>query len=142
MTFLISLEQVPAATTVALGLGIDEGDALMRLTRWRLADEEPTVYAMSHLPVRVVPTLDPASVRSPTFALHTYLREHHTCAPTHCRAQIFPDVATEPVATPLGLAVGTPTLRLHAQTVHHVVGPVEFAIDWIRADRFSVELSS
>ena len=73
MTFLISLEQVPAATTVALGLGIDEGDALMRLMRLRLADEEPTVYSMSHLPVRVVPTLDPASVRSPTFALRACL---------------------------------------------------------------------
>ena len=48
MTFLISLEQVPADPTVAIGLGIDEGDALMRLTRLRLADEEPTVCAMSH----------------------------------------------------------------------------------------------
>lgn len=140
---LVELRQISAPREVAAKLRIAPGDPVWVVRRIREGDSEPIALQSSHLPVRMVPVLEPKDFDAHA-SLYHLLKERYQLVPARA-AEEYRAVAIErrETATLLGVQIGSPAL--YAERVAYLPdgSPMEFVVSVLRADRYAlhVELS-
>jgi GntR family transcriptional regulator len=138
---VLELAQRPAPPEVARELDLSEGGDVYRVRRVRLADGEPITLEDSWIPAAPFPGLLELDLRG---SLYRLMSDAYGIAPTHARQRFEPVLAEPEQAAPLGVAAGSPLMRVRriARCAEGV--SVEFAHDHHRGDRaqFVVEVST
>lgn len=138
---LLEIAEQPADGELAALLGVDDGAAVLRLRRLRLADEEPMAIETSHLPLTRFPGLTsrlaPGGVAAQEIgSLYTVLREQYGVEFGSAEETIETALASPEEADLLGAEVGLPMLLLSRHSLDAAGNPVEWARSIYRGDRY------
>lgn len=128
---ILVFEPVPASTTIAEALDVDEGDDVLRIKRARLAEGQPVGIHDTY--VRDVPLqrqeLEAAG------SLYTVFAQHNVTLAEG--KEVFKAItADEELSQHLGVSVGAPLLQVTRTTVDIEGRPVEYVIATYRAELY------
>ena len=135
-----AIELRAASVSVAEGLGLAPGTAVVALSRVRLADEQPIVSETSYLPAARFTGLE--AVDFSEVGLYETLTSAYGVRPVRARETFVPVLLGPADADVLGGEAGDPVLSVE-RTTYDVDGVIiEFCQSILRADRYrySVEL--
>ena len=104
-----------------------------RVTRLRLADEEPMMFETTHLPAALCPGLTRAKLES--MPLYDLLRHTYGLRFGHARETFEPVLLEEEAAAELAAAVGSPGLLLERRLFDEGGRLIEFTRSLVRGDR-------
>jgi GntR family transcriptional regulator len=139
---LLSLETVPASSGVTRSLSLTHGEAVIRITRLRLADQEPLVLETIYLPQKCCPGLAEAHLAAAP--LYAILSSRYGLPPLRARQFFEPVVTDEYEAQVLQVARGAPALLI--QNITYTTGdrPIVLSKAIMRGDRvrYYVELTA
>jgi GntR family transcriptional regulator len=127
-----------AAGNIAEKLHLAEGAPVFRLTRLRLADDEPMGVQTAFLPVDLAPGL--AEENFETASLYEILRRKYGLAPARARETHYAVAADEHTAALLGIPTGSAALAAERITVLATGRPLELAESMMRGDRYRIVL--
>jgi GntR family transcriptional regulator len=137
-----TLRVVAADPDVAARLELPAGTAVVELERLRFVDDEPWVYALSHVPAVLAPDLVDQDLREQS--LYALLERRYGLRLTRSRRAVEAHSPSASMARDLGLPRHGPVLKLTAVSYGADNRPVETFIAYHRGDRsrFEVELES
>ncbi len=132
-TQLLSAERIRADDALGERLGVDDGAAVFRIERLRLADERPMAVETSHLPADRFPQLTRHLRREPS--LYAVLKTEYGVVPVSAEESISTAPASPREAALLDTDTGAPMLVLGRHTFDQSGVPVEWVTSWYRGDR-------
>lgn len=133
---VLAFEQIPATARLARELQVDEGQAVIRLRRLLLADEEPMSVDENFLPAWRVPgILD----QGPPTSLYNVLSERYGLVIEWGEDIIEANAATPSIARLLKVDVGAPVLRTERHAFVHRA-TVDYSVSFYRADRYKLRV--
>jgi GntR family transcriptional regulator len=122
---VLGLKETPATAEVAHRLGLHEGDAVIELSRLRLADGEPILFETTYLSAARFPGL----ADSPDFAsgsLYEYLATAYGVTVAVMNQTLEPFLITEREAEILGIQAGTPSIFSEVLALDAEERPIEY----------------
>ena len=132
----LAFEQIPATARLARELQVEEGQAVIRLRRLLLADEEPMSVDENFLPAWRVPgILD----QGPPTSLYNVLSERYGLVIEWGEDTIEANAATASIARLLKIDIGTPVLRMERHAFVHR-STVDYSVSFYRADRYKLRV--
>jgi GntR family transcriptional regulator len=136
----LSVEVMPAGDAIAAILAIRPGDAIIRITRLRLANGIPVAVEASHLVKADFPNLERNDFD--TQSLYQYLQAEYQIRPTRADQLIEAHEADQMTADLLGITIHRPILSMERITYTAENRPFEYVRSVYRADyyRLRVEL--
>jgi len=125
---------------VAGRLEIPAGTAVVASERLRFVDDEPWVYAWSHVPAALAPDLVDQDLRAQS--LYGLLERRYGLRLTRSQRTVEAHAASTPLARDLGIPRHAPVLKLTNVSFGADNRPVETFVAYHRGDRsrFEVEL--
>jgi GntR family transcriptional regulator len=117
---------------VAEALGLTGRAQAFEVMRVRSANGVPVAVERSWLPARLVPGLLEHNLSG---SLYAVLRKHYSREPVAAEERLTPMLAAEPEAGLLGVAPGTPLMRVERVASDAAGTVVEYALDVFRPDR-------
>lgn len=125
---------------VAARLEVPDGTAVVVLERLRFVDDEPWVYAISHVPAALAPDLVDQDLREQS--LYALLERRYGLRLVRSRRAVEAHSAGSSLARDLGVARHAPVLKLTNVSYGTDNRPVETFVAYHRGDRsrFEVEL--
>lgn len=139
-TKVLDFEEVESDSKLAMKLGIEEGDKIYKITRLRLADEEPMLYETSYLPVTRFPNLKSSHLEE--HPMYSLFRDLYQVVITKANER-FRAVPTSPTeARLLNIKEGEPSLLIERLT-YEQENVIEYTVTIARGDKFtySVDLT-
>ncbi len=133
------LEVVPADLDVARRLGLPEREPVVRVVRLRFVDEEPWVYTVSHVPLRIAPDLTEQDLTEQS--LYLLLRDRYGHHVMRSHRVVEARAADEQLARDLQVPAGDPVLSLVTVSYDQADQPVETFVAFHRGDRSSFEVT-
>jgi GntR family transcriptional regulator len=135
-----TLKVTAADPDVAGRLEIPVGTAVVLTERLRFVDDEPWVYAISHVPAALAPDLVDQDLRDQS--LYGLLERRYGLKLTRSRRAVEAYAATAALARDLGIPRNAPVLKLTNVSYGADNRPVETFVAYHRGDRsrFEVEL--
>jgi GntR family transcriptional regulator len=129
-----------ASGDVAARLEVPEGTAVVEIERLRFVDQEPWVYAISHVPAALAPDLVDQDLREQS--LYALLERRYGLRLVRSRRAVEARSASPALARDLGIARHAPVLKLTNVSVGADNRPVETFVAYHRGDRsrFEVEV--
>jgi GntR family transcriptional regulator len=135
---LLSADETSAGPELAEQLGIGPADPVIRLTRVRLADDEPICLETAHLPSARVPGLIDHDLAG---SLYELLRETYQLTVVRAEQVVRAVVLEVGEASLLGTPPGAPALRMQRIGLDERDRPVECTTSIYRADRYDLRLA-
>ncbi len=129
----VALTRAEAPVAAALRLGT--GEAVVAVTRVRLADGDPIALERSWFPAARFPGLAEQALGG---SLYELLRDRYGDAPERAVERIEPVAAEDETASLLDVEPGTPLLSVERVAYNRAGDPVEHARDLFRGDRTRV----
>ena len=132
----LAFEQIPATARLARELQLEEGQAVIRLRRLLLADDEPMSVDENFIPAWRVPGL---LEEGPPSSLYNVLGERFGLVIEWGEDIIEANAATPSIARLLKVDVGAPVLR----TERHAFvsrATVDYSVSYYRADRYKLRV--
>ncbi len=132
----LAFEQIPATARLARELQLEEGQAVIRLRRLLLADDEPMSVDENFIPAWRVPGL---LEEGPPSSLYNVLGERFGLVIEWGEDIIEANAATPSIARLLKVDVGAPVLR----TERHAFvsrSTVDYSVSYYRADRYKLRV--
>lgn len=126
-----------ASPAIAQALELKEGESVQRIVRLRRLNGEPFSYLLTYIPYDVADGYDDALLASESLIK---LLEQAGHAPVEAEQTITATAATPAVAANLGIAPGTPLLRIHRIMRDAKGRPVQDITAHYRADRFEYHM--
>lgn len=120
------------APTVALELGLDAQDRILRVVRLRLADGRPVLLETMHISPDRYPGI--ADIDLETTSLYETLRDRLDVAITRLRETLEPVLLTGAEARLLGARPRSPSIRATITTLQEDGRPVEHTISLVRGE--------
>lgn len=135
-----TLRVTAADPEVAARLELPAGTAVVQIERLRFVDDEPWVYAISHVPAALAPDLVDQDLEEQS--LYALLERRYGQRLTRSRRAVEAHSASPSLARDLGLPRNGPVLKLTNVTYGPDNQPVETFIAYHRGDRsrFEVEV--
>jgi GntR family transcriptional regulator len=133
LTRVLGVTVVDASRQLSADLACLPGDALVRLERLRLVDDEPLVLETSHLPEALFPGLVDADFV--TRSLYDILREDYGHAVSDATEMLEPVITTARESALLGIPGQTPALLTRRVTSDTNGSIVELGQALLRGDR-------
>ena len=135
-----TLRVTGAGGDVAARLEVPEGTAVVEIERLRFVDQEPWVFAISHVPAALAPDLVDQDLREQS--LYALLERRYGLRLVRSRRAVEARSASPALARDLGIARHAPVLKLTNVSVGADNRPVETFVAYHRGDRsrFEVEL--
>jgi GntR family transcriptional regulator len=136
------LEQARVAPPqrVAEGLGLAEGQEVVKIVRLRLSDETPLLLESTFVPVALCPGLEGEELA--TQSLYAVMETRHGVRLTRARQGLEATVANDYEAALFGIARGTPMILVEGVTYDHLDRPAEYFKAVYRGDRFKFSFES
>jgi GntR family transcriptional regulator len=133
-TQIISFEQIICVDNIAKKMNLSEKSEVYKVTRLRLADNEPMLYETSYLPVSRFGNLTKSQLENKP--MYEIFREFYNV--TISRAtETFKAVSTRPIeAEYLQITENTPSLMLE-RTTYEQDSIIEYTASIARGDKFS-----
>lgn len=122
---------------IAQSLELKDGDSVQRIVRVRRLNGEPFSYLLTYIPYDVADGYDDALLASESLIK---LLEQAGHAPVEAEQTITATAATPAVAANLGVAAGSPLLRIHRIMRDAKGRPVQDITAHYRADRFEYHI--
>ncbi|QDP95380.1 GntR family transcriptional regulator [Microlunatus elymi] len=135
---LLSADETPAGPELAEQLGIETDDLVIRLTRVRLADDEPICLETAHLPSARVPGLLDRDLGGSLYEVMQGIYHLKVVRAEQVVRAMVLDVGD---ASLLGTPPGAPALRMHRIGLDDRDRPVESTTSIYRADRYDLRLA-
>jgi GntR family transcriptional regulator len=134
------LEQtvLAAPADIAARLDIEEGDAVFRLHRLRLADAEPMGLQTAYIAMRLVPGIDELSFVDAS--LYEILASRYALYPAAARESHQAVLLLEEAAALLRAPVGSPAFAAERLTSLADGRPLEYVQAIMRGDRYKIVL--
>jgi GntR family transcriptional regulator len=129
----VECETVPAPKRIAAMLEVGD-EPLVRLSRLRLADDEPVSVMINYLPARLVPGLAERGLRDES--LYEYLEREHRLVPATAVDTVETREATEQEAELLGIPPYSPVIQVTRVSHLEDGSPLEVALATSRGDRY------
>lgn len=135
----LDAEQIFADTTVAAQLAVADGTPVLRVSRLRLADDEPMAVEVLHVPVSLVPGLvaDDLSGSASWYRLLAERFGHRVASGVQT---VEPTVLTGDEARLLGVPAGAPALVFERVSRDQHGTVVEYVRAVYRGDRYRIEV--
>ncbi|MEO6530192.1 MAG: GntR family transcriptional regulator [Specibacter sp.] len=133
---VLAFEQIRATARLARELQLEEGQAVIRLRRLLLADDEPMSVDENFLPAWRVPGILDAG---PPTSLYNVLGERYGLVIEWGEDIIEANAATPSIARLLKVDIGAPVLR----TERHAFvsrSTVDYSVSFYRADRYKLRV--
>ncbi|MHA7304048.1 GntR family transcriptional regulator [Arthrobacter sp. TMN-49] len=133
---VLAFEQIRATARLARELALEEGQAVIRLRRLLLADDEPMSVDENFLPAWRVPGILDAG---PPSSLYNVLGERYGLVIEWGEDIIEANAATPSIARLLKVDIGAPVLR----TERHAFvsrSTVDYSVSFYRADRYKLRV--
>ncbi len=130
---VISLELEPASAFAQARLELPPGSQVYKLTRLRLASDEPMMFEISYIPHHLAPGLAAAALESTP--LYQLLETEYRVVPYAAKEWFEPVLITAAEAHWLDVPVGSPALLLERLTYDHRLQPIEVCKSIVRGDR-------
>jgi len=122
-----------ANVEIANALRISEGDPIFKLTRVRLADDQPILYETTHLSIARFPGIDSSQEWSQG-SLYEHLYVTYKALVTNLEQTLKPVLLTEEQAQHLRAKAGTPSILSICLAYKSDGEPVEYAISVSNGD--------
>lgn len=135
---LLAADQVPAGAAIAEDLGIDPEEPVIRLSRVRLADDEPICLETAHLPASRVPGLLEHDLGGSLYQILSGVYGLRVVRAEQVVKAVVLDVGD---AAMLGTAPGSAALRMHRISLDERDRQVESTTSIYRADRYDLRLA-
>lgn len=132
---VLSVSLAVAGPPTAEALRIEPDDAVIAITRVRLAAGEPIAVERSRFPARRFPDLAEQALGG---SLYDLLRDKYGEAPERAVERMEPVAADDETAGLLDVAPGTPLLSVERVAYNAAGDPIEHANDLFRGDRTRV----
>lgn len=126
-----------ASTTIFKALELKGAKTVQRIVRLRRLDGEPFSYHVSHIPYDIADSYDEAELATESLIK---LLEQAGHAPVEAEQTIAATQAESAVAANLGVAPGSPLLRIHRIMKDASGRPVQDTTEHYRADRFEYHM--
>lgn len=134
---VLRFESVPATPQVAQALGMQAGDAVLKVLRVRSKSGFPLTYTHSFIPGRLAQMITRASLaKTPVIQAIENAGVKIGSAQQSVRAERCP----EDIAAVLGITPHEPIFRLERTAFDNDGAPVHFLIGWYRADSFEIQM--
>jgi GntR family transcriptional regulator len=134
---ILELETVPARAPITEALHIDPGTPVLRVTRVRWLDDLPLSYLVSYVPADLAGAMNRTSLRSTPMLSLLEQEGVHIGAATQT---ISASLADGPLATLLGVDIGSPILRVSRTVMDVDKRPVQHVLAQFRPDRYQIKL--
>lgn len=140
---VLTLQKVPATSSIAQRLGMHDGDPVVELERLRLIDGQPWVVVTTYLPAVLVPDLVERDLQG-NASLYRVLEEEYGLPIVAAIRTVEATVAGVRDAGLLGVQHGDPLLVLRSVSLTTDERPLEYFIAHHRGDQsaFTVYLAS
>lgn len=135
---LLAADEVPAGTALAADLGIEPDDPVIRLSRVRLADDQPICLETAHLPAGRVPGL---LERDLSGSLYQILNGEYGLRVLRAEQVVSAVVLDVGTAAMLGTPAGSAALKMHRISLDERDRQVESTTSIYRADRYDLRLA-
>jgi GntR family transcriptional regulator len=129
---VLNVEQLPASTSVARGLELEDGAPVYEVARLRLANSRPVVLESSSFPAERFPGMLEEPLEG---SLYELLAVRYESRPCRAVEKLEPVRADNHTAKLLGVSRGAPLLLVERVAFDAEGRPVEFARDLFRGDR-------
>lgn len=132
----LAFEQIPATARLAKELQVEEGQAVVRLRRLLLADEQPMSVDENFIPAWRVPGILDSG---PPASLYNILGERYGLVIEWGEDTIEANAASPSIARLLQVEIGAPVLR----TERHAFvsrSTVDYSVSFYRADRYKLRV--
>lgn len=126
-----------ASPAISEGLELKSGKSVQRIVRLRRLDGEPFSYLVTYIPYDIADGYDDALLASESLIK---LLEQAGHAPVEAEQTITATAAEPAVAANLGVAPGSPLLRIHRIMKDATGRPVQDITAHYRADRFEYHM--
>ncbi|WP_078555600.1 GntR family transcriptional regulator [Bacillus alkalicellulosilyticus] len=137
---VIDLRVIPADSSLAEKLQLNETDPLTKLTRIRYANEIPIQYETSYIPWKFAPGLVEEKEDS-LHSLFSLLQTKYNIKIHKTVESLEPIIPTTQLCTRLQMIEGTPAFQLETTTYNQNQAPIEYSEAIFRGDRskFTIE---
>ena len=135
---LLSVDEIEAGPDLGEELGIAATDPVIRLTRVRLADDEPICLETAHLPSARVPGLLEHDLSGSLYELMQGVYHMSVIRAEQVVRAVVLEVGD---ASLLGTPPGAPALRMQRIGLDERDRPVESTTSIYRADRYDLRLA-
>ncbi|MDZ5077996.1 GntR family transcriptional regulator [Nesterenkonia sp. HG001] len=132
----LSFDTGPAGTLAARRLDLAPDTALIRLTRLRLADDEPIALEQLHVPAELVPGLSRGDLEDRSF--YTLLAQRYSVTLAKAVQTIEPTVLDAQESRDLAVPEHTPALHFERTSWDADGRAVEFVRSVYRGDRYKI----
>lgn len=137
-TIIASFEEIPANRHIQETMRT-KSQTVYRLIRIRLADEEPMMYEVSYLPVRLFNNLSEEKLRGKP--LYDVFRDDYHQAVNSAEEEFSAGIVREVEAQNLNVPEGSPCLRIKRLTYNEPGDIIEYTLSAARADQFTYKIS-
>lgn len=128
---------VPAAPDIARKLQLDDNSDVLRSRQLRLSDGEPLAVIVAYVPEWIAQQLDDATENKPML-----VRLIEAQVPVaRADQEVTATLADPAIASPLGVEVGAPLLKLTRLVFDQHDKPVEWLTSYYRGDRYAMRTS-
>ncbi len=136
------LEQVKVLppTRVAVGLGLQAGEQVVKIVRLRLSEGIPLLLETVFIPANLCPGLEQEDFASQS--LYSVLEQRYGFSLSHAKQTLEATSASEYEAEFLGIPSGTGMVLLEGITYLNAGQPIEYFKAVYRGDRFRFEFES
>lgn len=126
---------------IAAALHVGANDRIFRISRLRLANDEPIVLETIHVPLRRFPGLDAIDLGAES--LYRVFAERYGTDVTFLRESLEPVLLTAHEAALLRAQAGAPAMLAKIVTFDQQHEPIEHSVSLVRGDRcqYEIELS-
>lgn len=132
----LAFEVVPAGARIGRRLQLAAADEVTRVTRLRLADDEPIAVEELNVPRWLLPDLQPGELEDRSF--YDLLTERCGTPVARSVQTIEPTVLNAQEAGHLDVAVHSPALMFERTSFSSAGEPVEFVRSLYRGDRYKI----
>ena len=129
---------IAAPSDIAGRLDLPEGDAVFRLHRLRLADDEPMGLQTAYIPMRLAPGIDELSFTDAS--LYEVLAAQYALYPAGARETHQAVAVPEDAALLLRIPAGSPALAAERLATLEDGRPLEYVHSIMRGDRYKIVL--
>ena len=137
-TRILSFEKLEADKFICQHLNLSLGEAVFKLSRLRIADNEPLMVEDTYLPVKFFLSLTDQLLRSkPLYDLFSEDFKQTVCLADE---ELYASIASKEDAKLLMIPEGAPVLHLARQTYNMKNEIIEFTLSVARADQFHYQI--
>ena len=134
---LLDCSTSPASPAIAETLKLPKGSRVQRIVRLRKLEDAPFSYLVTYIPDDIAEGYDESELASETLIALLEKAGHRPCG----AEQTISATAAEPaVATMLGVAPGSPLMRIHRIMTDKTGRPIQDITVHYRADRFQYHM--